>query len=1599
MKKILGLDLGTNSIGWAVVDADESTRENETTYLKPKGISKSGSRIIPMDEGILGDFDRGNTKSQTADRTKFRSARRLLERYLLRRERLLRVLKLMDFLPEHYANQIDRYGKFINHAEPKLAWEKDETDMPKFLFIDSFNEMLADFAKNQPQLVADGKKVPYDWTIYYLRKKALTQKLTKEELAWVLLQFNQKRGYYQLRGEEEEENQDKLVEFLAQKVVRVEATTEKKGDDTWYNVYLENGMIYRRSSKIPLDWEGKIKEFIVTTDLEKDGSPKKDKDGNIKRSFRAPKEDDWTLLKKKTEYDIDNSNKTVGCYIYDSLLLNPNQKIIGKLVRTVERKYYKDELRQILDIQKALIPELQDEKLYRACIKELYLNNEAHRNNISKPDFTNLFINDILFYQRPLKSKKSLISNCPYETRYDAEGNEHPIKCIAKSNPLFQEFRLWQFVQNLKIYQREKEIGGKLYTDVDVTNELLASEEDVVNLFDWLNDRASIKQDTLLNSYFKFKKEKGKDQYPYRWNYVEDKEYPCNETRTEIIKGLDKCGIKPDILSKTLTTNNKEKNIQIDFLSYLWHILYSIDDKNEICKALKNLAKNNSLPEFFAEVFSKIKPFKKDYGSYSEKAIKKLLPLMRMGKYWSSDAIDANTKERIDKIITGEFDENIQNRVREKAINLTDINQFHGLPLWLACYIVYDRHSEAKEIDKWERPEDIDKYLKDFKQHSLRNPIVEQVVTETLRTVRDIWKQEGQIDEIHLELGREMKNPADKRKRMTENILQNENTNLRIKTMLMEFTNPEMSIENVRPYSPSQQDILRIYEENALDNLSKDDKNFDFISKISKTAQPSKSDIVRYKCWLEQKYRSPYTGEMISLAKLFTPAYEIEHIIPQSRYFDDSFSNKVICEAEVNKLKDRQLGFEFIKNHGGEKVQISQGKTVEILSVEKYEKFVKDHYASNRTKMKKLLMDDIPDGFIERQLNDSRYISKLVKGLLSNIVREKLPNGEYEQEAVSKNLISCNGSITDRLKKDWGMNDVWNSIVLPRFQRLNRMTGKISDDELLAEFKRLFEEQLIVCSKSRNESINSSYIDYYKSLDDKGKKKVIDEVMKQLPIKESFLSVNNEGHLIPNMPLELQKGFNKKRIDHRHHAMDAIVIACATRDHVNLLNNEAAHSKKHDKSYRYDLQRKLRRFEKITIDGKEKEIAKEFLKPWDSFTTDARQSLENIIVSFKQNLRVINKTTNYIQHYDENGKKVLVKQEKGDSWAIRKSMHKDTVFGEVNLRKSDKTVSLNEALNNPKAIVNKEFKKKVMELKEAGRDAKYIKKYVEDNKDVWSDIDIKRIQVYYFTKDTNDRYFATRKPLDTSFNKKKIKESVTDTGIQKILLAHLDAKGSDPELAFSPDGIDEMNRNIVALNNGKFHQPILKVRVYEKADKFAVGQKGNKSSKFVEAAKGTNLFFAVFVPEKMNKETCETDNVRSYLTIPLNVMIDCQKKFGKDWKNNIEFYLKEKELVSNEVKLLFILSPNDLVYLPTKEQRSKGINDIDNTRIYKMVSFTGSRLYAIPYHVAKTVVDKVEFTQLNKVEFTDEKESVKELCIPIKVDRLGNIIEVNGQKF
>jgi len=331
-----------------------------------------------------------------------------------------------------------------------------------------------------------------------------------------------------------------------------------------------------------------------------------------------------------------------------------------------------------------------------------------------------------------------------------------------------------------------------------------------------------------------------------------------------------------------------------------------------------------------------------------------------------------------------------------------------------------------------------------------------------------------------------------------------------------------------------------------------------------------------------------------------------------------------------------------------------------------------------------------------------------------------------------------------------------------------------------------------------------------------------------------------------------------------------------------------------------------------------RDIPVDFHKPWRNFTLEAKEALDNIIVSFKQNLRVINKATNrYEKWVDKDGIKTKeIHEQNGINWAIRKPMHKETVSGRVDLPR----------IKVPKGKV----------------------------------------------------LTATRKSLDTSFNFKTI-ESITDTGIQKILKNFLVSKGSNSEVAFSSEGIEEMNNNIDKYNDGKFHHPIYKVRMFELGSKFILGQTGNKKDKYVEAAKGTNLFFAIYA-DKQDKRTFES--------IALNQVIERQKQ-GLN-------AIPQKNDKGHD--LLFDLSPNDLIYVRDEEEKELVNYSLPNvlnkefaSRIYKIVSFTGGRFFIVSQSVSTSIVNKVEFTSLNKTERTLDGIMAKEFCVKLSVDRLGSL--------
>lgn len=1533
-KNILGLDLGTNSIGWAWLQQDDTEQTIQTEYLLQNNptIRMSGSRIIPTSDDVINKFEAGKAVSKTKDRTTFRMIRRMNERFKLRRERLNRVLRILGMLPAHYAQHVDRYGKPDEEKQPKIAWEVAPDGKSKFLFHQSFLEMVKLFGVHQPQL----QRIPLDWTLYYLRHKALTQPISKAELAWILHSFNQKRGYNQTRDELTEVNEKEKLEYTNSKVVSVELIEQKKSP--LYLVTFENGVAVETSKVDAPQWVGQMHYAIITTKLNDLGQPLHKKDGSIDKKVSLPNDDDWALNKLRTETQIDQSHTTVGSYIFQTLLKNPDTKIKGAHVCTIDRRFYEDELNAILLKQAEFHPELTNRNLYEACLMALYANNETHRYNLATQNTCNLITKDIIFYQRPLKSKKSLIAECPFEKRVfcDVEGNVQMqgIKCIPVSHPHFQEYRLWQFLNNLRIFQREVVEDGKFTMNVDVTDKYI-DENNLALLFEWLQGKVTIKQKELL-AKLRLK------ESDFRWNYVEDKAYPCGETRHVLASRLKKLkGVANDFLAQP--SLNGKTTVECE----LWHILYSVTNLAELRKALYTFARKHNFSvvdaEAFVKVFIACPPFKKDYGAYSDKAICKLLSVMRVGKYWSAENIDSTTLLRIEHLITGEEDEHINERTRkhitEKGLQQS-VNQYQGLQQWLACYVVYGRHAEAAEIVRWESPTELEQYINNFKQYSLRNPIVEQVSLETLRVVRDLWqtvaKEGGRIDEIHLEMGRDLKNSAAERAKISNRNKQNEATNFRIKLLLQEFSQYEKDIEGIRPYSPSQQELLRIYEEGVCEQteMPKD------IAKIRRELSSSekdvkRSDIQRYRLWLDQKYCSPYTGQSIPLARLFTTDYEIEHVIPRSKYFDDSYNNKVICEAAVNKAKSNRLGMAFIQESGGQIIPLGNGRNVQVLNESAYVEFINKTFKHNTRKRSLMLADEITEEFCHRQLTDTRYIARFMMGVLSNIVRQN-DNGVLESEAISKNLIVCNGKITDRVKQDWGLNDVWNHIVTPRFERLNKITNSSDFGEWCnKEGKRYFQTRIPL------------------------------ELQLQ---KDSF----KKG-----------KGLNKKRIDHRHHAMDAIAIACTTRSLVNYLNNQSAHTKA-----REDYRQRLCRTDGH---GQTKHLLR---APWKDFAKDAESALQQIVVSFKQNTRILTHAINSYKCFDaKTGKKIIKRQISQNHYAIRKPLHKDTVYGEVVLP-SIKLVSLNKALSNPRRIIDRKLRSKILELQQRDKLTKkqvcdFFKKTCAKSIE-WRNYDFAKVAVRVWSNDEEgSRMVSVREAIDKSFNMKQI-EKVYDPIVRNILTRHLKACNGDSETAFSPQGVEEMNQHIAELNNGYAHFPIYKVKVSEsKGEKFAIGQKGSKATKFVVTAKDTNLFFAVYANE---------EGKRSYQSVDLRTAIELKKQGCP----------VAPETNEKGDKLLFILSPNSLVYMPTEEEMERGNIDVQNlnlNQIFKMVSSTGNNCFFVPNTLSQVIFPSKEYESMDKVGTVKEWDgysisesknnkkflSIKACCIPLCIDRLGRI--------
>lgn len=240
----------------------------------------------------------------------------------------------------------------------------------------------------------------------------------------------------------------------------------------------------------------------------------------------------------------------------------------------------------------------------------------------------------------------------------------------------------------------------------------------------------------------------------------------------------------------------------------------------------------------------------------------------------------------------------------------------------------------------------------------LRNPVVHRTLTELRKVVNAIIQRYGKPDYIRIELARDLKNSNKERERIKE--------------------------ENSKREKERERIARKIIDETAITN-------------------PRKKDILKVMLAEECGFECPYTGQAISMSDLFDDnIVQIEHIIPFSRSYDDSFKNKTLCMARENGRKSNKTPYEAYSKEDYERI------------LERVKRF-KGDYAE-----KKLAVFETkefsPDDFLARNLNDTRYASRLAMqylGLLYGGVVDK--NGK-------RRIQACSGGCTALMRHSWGAN-------------------------------------------------------------------------------------------------------------------------------------------------------------------------------------------------------------------------------------------------------------------------------------------------------------------------------------------------------------------------------------------------------------------------------------------------------------------------------------------------------------------------------------------------------------------------------------------------
>lgn len=577
----------------------------------------------------------------------------------------------------------------------------------------------------------------------------------------------------------------------------------------------------------------------------------------------------------------ENSDKKQRDYVTD---INKRFAMIREMKQTIGQ-YFAEQLKKSEVITEKGVfytyrikEQVFPRNAYEAEFDQIMAEQRQYYPDVLTETFINRLKTEIIFYQRGLKSCKHLVSLCEFEKReYKNSKGEIVLdgpKVAPRTSPLFQLCKIWETVNNIKITNRRNE-------KFPITLEQRKKMVEILDEKDKLTQKEVLK---ILGLSDKDGWTGGKNLR----NGIQG-----NLTKVQLAKALNGVTNVKHLLEFNLQLDeiaNKDTGELHPIINHklfeqplykLWHTIYSISDKAELAAALRKnfeIYDENIVSELYKLDF--VKP---GYSNKSTKCMRRILPFLQQGMMYSQ-----------------------------------------------ACESAGFRHSES--LTKAENATRIlIKRLPQIKKNELRQPIVEKILNQMVNVVNAIIDKYGDIDEVRIELARELKQSKDEREATDKRMREQERENEKIKILITEHD-----------------------------------------------VKVSRRTIQKYRLWEESDKKCFYCGENVSCAEFLKGIdYEIEHIIPRALLFDDSYSNKVCACRKCNAAKGKMTAYDYVQTLGSDKFENFLMRVDDAFKSQKISK----------TKRNRLLTpgDKIPEDFIERDLRLTQYISRKAVEILKQV--------------------------------------------------------------------------------------------------------------------------------------------------------------------------------------------------------------------------------------------------------------------------------------------------------------------------------------------------------------------------------------------------------------------------------------------------------------------------------------------------------------------------------------------------------------------------------------------------------------------------------------